>query len=283
MTPTHMITYQEAREVMGSNHFFDTKAANALFGCDLKEEDIKHVPFNYTEMEAQEAKRSGRQIGLHIKKMQGGKKANMSNIHEHIALVRHQFAISNMHVYRGSAFLETADNLEWRETSEIIPDSLGQNYLEQTETLIHYIRTQIFPGMPLPIEVQIAINEFELVKTYIKNLLENWHHHSTEVGLVNEASVPNWQRASQVLTGLKINQLARPTAISILQDALYGNLHRLDSVATWTTDLSPQGIPIGFGLIGAQGGYLGSWMPGNQEPHIGTIFSRSLSRPYITS
>jgi hypothetical protein len=147
-------------------------------------------------------------------------------------------------------------------SKETIPNSLGKNYLEQTEVLVDYIQNSVFKDLAMPQNYADAIAEFEAQKAEIAGLID-----------------PDWQEAARRLAELKLNQLTRQTPVEALYDIdvrLLNNGDRLlEQLYTWTNRRGSDGRLVYVGSADADGAGVPAHKPGYRDGSLGVSFSRS--------
>jgi len=160
-------------------------------------------------------------------------------------------------------FTKDAPQLEWALASrEVIPDSTGKNYLQQTETIINYLKNKVFKDEELPEIYQEAITEFESQKDTLAELIKN-----------------DWKKAAEKLENLKITQITRQSPAEALYDMLAyfqnNNEKLLKDKYTWTKRRNSDGKLVLLGSSDADGADVRSFMPDYSNDLLGVFFSRS--------
>jgi hypothetical protein len=147
-------------------------------------------------------------------------------------------------------------------SKETIPNSLGKNYLEQTEVLVAYIQNSVFKDMVMPQEYADAIVEFEAQKAEIAGLMRT-----------------DWAEASRRLVKLQLNQWTRQTPVEALYDIdvrLLNNGDRLlEKVHTWTNCRRSGGGLVIVGNADDDGARVFVDQPDDPYVSLGVSFSRS--------
>jgi len=145
---------------------------------------------------------------------------------------------------------------------EVIPDSTGKNYLDQTEEAVGYIKGKVFKDSPLPAEYQEAIEEFNQVKDGIRKIISS-----------------DWSTAAGKLAKLKITELTRQTPAEAYFDIfayyLKNNERIMKNKYTWTKRLASGGKLVRVGFFVAVGAAASDWGPGDSVGSLGVVFSRS--------
>ena len=108
------------------------------------------------------------------------------------------------HWYRDEDFFtQDVPRVKWALVSKnVIPNSTGKNYLQQTEVIVDYLKTKVFKGQ-LPKEFAQAITEFETKKA---SMAERIRSNSARGQVAKE------------LSDLKLTQLTRQSPVEVLYD-----------------------------------------------------------------
>lgn len=160
-------------------------------------------------------------------------------------------------------FTKDTPQLEWVLVSrETIPDSTSQNYLQQTETIIDYLKNKVFKDKELPEIYREAITEFESQKDEIAELIKS-----------------DWEKAAEKLENLKITHITRQSPVEALYDMLVyfqiNDKKLLENEYTWTKRRHSYGRLVDFGASVALGASVSSSRPGLSPYDMGVSFSRS--------
>lgn len=167
--------------------------------------------------------------------------------------------------YKGESFFtEKILQFKWALVSkEVIPDSLDQNYLEQTETIIKYLTEEVFKDQEMPVEYQEAIAEFEAQKAEIQEFMSS-----------------NWRKAADQLASLKITTLTRQTPVEVLFDDITYFLKNkeklLENTYTWTSVQASGGHLVDVGRAASGGAGVYGYGPADRYGPLGVSLSRSL-------
>ncbi len=240
-------------------------------GIEIDPNGVPPIPFSKEELER--AKGLNQFLILRIDKDNEGKPLTMQRINE---LAQPRFDAENkgkllykVDWYASEPFYtQETSSLSWALVSkEIIPDSTNKNYLDQTELLIEYLKTQVFQNKPLPTEYQEAIKEFEKQKPSIAKI-------------IGSSKEPEWKKAAQKLESLKITQLLRRSPVETIYDStVYFQttgqrilLNRYD----WTSCRDSSGSLVSVGSFYAAGASVHGWYPGHVYDSLGVSLSRSL-------
>ena len=123
---------------------------------------------------------------------------------------------------------------------EIITDSNNKNYLQQTESIIDYIKEKVFKGGALTKEYQDAIKEFAEQKGKISKLMKD-----------------DWQEAAKILEELKITKITRQSPVEFMYDILVyfkNNKQRLyENMYAWTARRASDGELVDVGAFDSDG------------------------------
>lgn len=252
---------QEAKKIMGRD-FFGVEAIEKAFGIKLDHNfDIPKIPFSKERLK--HAKLQNQFLILRIGKI-GKQLLTMSKME---LLLQPQFdkenkgrVLYNMLWYRNQVFFNDKSLKScWALVSkEPIPNSTNKNYLEQTESLVKYLRS-IF-GKAIPSNYTDAISEFDEEKKSIKIILSS-----------------NLGEASERLSNLKINQMMRHNADEAFYDDViyFQNTKKrlLKNHYAWTNTRSSCGRLVLVGPSDTNGVRLGYWEPVDFLPRFGVYVS----------
>ena len=166
--------------------------------------------------------------------------------------------------YKNEAFFTTeALSAGYRSTSkEVVPGSLSKNYLQQTDLLVTYLRTNVFKNVPLPDEYAKAIAEYESRRDEIQALM----------------TPEKWKDASEILSGLTITKLTRESpAEALYRLVLMSRVKQqklLPSSYSWTSGRASGGSLVYVGRFDGHGAYVGRRAPALSDGGLGACFSR---------
>ncbi len=261
------VSLEQAREILGED-VLGAEAVEATFG--FSPEDIPPIPFSVKELER--AKELNQFLELRIDKTADGQPLDMNKMHE---LLQPEFTRNNQGKilnsygqadswYKNEDFLKDFPRASWVLVSkDVIPNSLSKNFLQQTEVIANYLKTDIFKGQEMPEVYKEAIEEFEAKKVGIQAILSS-----------------NWQEAAKQLSELKINQLTRQLPVETMYDFLMyfkkSGKRLLESKYTWTYRRASAGLLVLFGSSAADGARVSRWAPDFAFGSLGVAFSRSL-------
>ena len=261
------VSIEQAKEILGED-VLGPEAVEATFG--FSPEDIPPIPFSVQELER--AKELNQFLELRVDKTADGEPLDMVKMH---GLLQPEFTAANQGKilnsygqdnswYRNEDFLKDVPRASWVLVSkDVIPSSLSKNFLQQTEVIANYLKTDIFKDQEIPEAYKEAIEEFEAKKAGIQAILTS-----------------DWQEAAKQLSELKLNQLTRQLPVETMYDFLMyfkNNKKRLlESKYTWTYRRVSDGRLVRFGLADAVGANVYRWTPDDADGYLGVAFSRSL-------
>ena len=257
-------TLIEAKEIMG-NLMLGKEEVRKVFNY---EGEIPPIQFSKTELE--NAKRLNQMLVLQVPSMVkdlGGEQIPIS-----LKNLKEKFPKSadgktmfyNQDWYDKEDFILGTPKLGWKLTSkENIPNTTNNNYLEQTQNMVDYLKNEVFKDQLLPDIYISAIKQFE-------NELSNLH------SLIDSDS----KKAGEMLEKLEITKLTRESPIEVLYRMILndqngqGNL--LPSSYTWTGRLDSGGGFVPVGDFVGNGVSVYSDSPDRRDDVLGVSFSRSV-------
>ena len=260
----NMSDFAEARGIMG-DEFFGPDEVEKAFGFEINRDLIPDIPFSTQELS--EAKANGQYLMLYVSNKADG---NPITVKELVNTLQEQFKRDGKgKIQYDTSWCEnekfyTTDTprIAWRLiTKDVIPDSLGRNYLQQTEDIVKYLKGTVFNDRSIPTDYQEAIAEFERQKEDIgKNLSSDW------------------LKAASQLAGLKLTQMTRQTFV----EERYGwlvyfkkeNKRLLENIYTWTGSQMSDGLLVDVGRTGAFGALVSRWAPEHTSDYLGVVLSR---------
>ena len=271
------VSIEQAKEILGED-VLGPEAIQVTFG--FTPEDTPPIPFSIEELER--AKELNQFLELRVDRTADGKPLDMNKMHE---LLQPEFTTGNKGKilnsygqdnswYKNEDFLKDVPRASWVLVSkDVIPNSLSKNFLQQTEVIANYLKTDIFSAkggsasggkdQEMPEAYKEAIEEFEAKKASIQAILTS-----------------NWQEAAKQLSELKINQLTRQLPVETMYDFLMyfknNGKRLLESKYTCTYRRDSGGRLVGFGGSDADGARVYRWAPDIVDVLLGVAFSRSL-------
>ncbi|KKT51935.1 MAG: hypothetical protein VE96_C0023G0002 [candidate division Kazan bacterium GW2011_GWA1_44_22] len=257
---------EQAKEILGKD-MLGPEAVNATFG--FSPEAIPPIPFSIEDLER--AKELNQFLILRVDKTADGTPLDIHKMH---GLIQPEFTAKNQGKilnsyeessswYKNEDFLRDIPRASWALVSkDVIPNSLNIDFLQQTEIMANYLKTDVFKDRELPEAYKEAIEEFETKKAGIQAILAN-----------------NWQEAAKQLSELKINQLTRQLPVEAMYDFLMyfknNSVRLLESKYTWTLRRASGGRLVNFGRAAADGANVSIWAPDGTNGNLGGAFSRS--------
>jgi hypothetical protein len=260
-----IVSISQAQKIMGKKDVLGPAEIKKAFDVELTPEQIPLIPFSREELA--KAKKFNQFLVLRVDKMANEKPATMKNLCDYCQTKFDELkagkVLYNVSWYKNEEFYtKDTPRLGWHLVSEEpLKKSLGENYLNQTQALVTYLK-EVF-GDSMPDKYQQAIVEFTAAKEHIKLLM-------------NDA---NWQEAAKQLSQLTINQLCRRLPVEERYDFLIYFLNNkerlLENRWDWTFRLYSGGGLVSLGGAGADGAHVLSSRPGHCDDGLGCCFSRS--------
>jgi len=262
-----------AEEIMGEENVLGIDAIEATFDFKPLPREIPNIPFSRVELIR--AKELHQFLVLRVNKDKDGKPLTMEKMNELkggktkdeskiLYSADDKGKLKDDTWYKAEDFFsKEAPTLGWALVSkEVIPNSTSQNYLDQTETLVDYLKNQVFKGQKLDKAYQEAIAEFNKEKDSIKKLMDS-----------------DWKTAAEKLEKLKINNLCRQTPADALYDILLmkekNDEYILSDKYTWTNRRDSGGKLVSVGDAASDGVGVNSDLPDNSHANLGVAFSRT--------
>ncbi|MFH1145543.1 MAG: hypothetical protein V1707_01080, partial [bacterium] len=224
--PAQPVSLKTAKRIFGAG-LLGPQAVRRTFGVKL--EDVP--PINASIQELERASELGQRLMLRIPKVNASllSMIGISNLLQ----PRFDEQSKGKILYDTGGWKATEDffikdtpRFGWAlVSSKVLPGSVGKNYLDQTQLLIDYLVKRVFCNIMFQPYVD-AITEFQ-------NAFKDKPTEELEKFLKDD-----WQKAAQVLSDLRINQLLRHTPTEVLYDFVLvsDNLNeRLwENLYTWT-------------------------------------------------
>lgn len=253
-----------AAQLFGED-FLGPEAIEKAFGIRINPEHIPPIPFDQSELEI--AKQLNQRLVLRWDRDPNGEDLTMKKLYD---LLQGEFTkqgkgkiLYNTDWYEKEEFFTRAvPEVKWAlVTNDVIPNSTSKNYVEQTETIIDYLKNEVFPSYPIPKELSDAISQFERQKVEIANLLSS-----------------NPREAAIRLDNLSITHLTKQTPVEVLYDLLLytqnNNKRLLPNIWTWSSARASGGYFVYLGHFDEYGlGVPGYW-PDISDSNIGVCLSR---------
>lgn len=252
------ISLGEAEKIMGEQ-FLGPKLIKEVFNVSI--EKVPAIPFSKKEIEAAQVR--GEELILHAP-------MSMQSIYK----TRNEKAADGKKLLCSTDWYEDDDfykvagpssKMEWKLTSkEVIPGTIGENYIEQTQVLINHLKEEVFKGIvprDYPAELRVAILEFNNEKYRIVELLKT-----------------DWEKATEELEKLKITSLTRETPAEVLYRLILSEKKTgkksLPSTYTWTSVRSSNGDFVNVGYFDSGGLGVRDDAPGSTDSGLGACLSR---------
>lgn len=259
------ISFEKAQEIMGKD-FLGPEAVKNVFGVEV--ESIP--PIQFTKEDLERAKELNQMLILQIDKMEDDKPLTLENLKNKFSESHDGKQMWDSYNKKENFFKNETPKAGWKLASkDIISDSTRKNYLEQTKTIINYLKDKVFKGKLIPEMYQKAIAEFESKESDIS-------------GLINSDSIYDWKSAAIKLEKLQITQLTRESPIEVmyrfvLQDQENKEKLLYNVKSSWTSRLSSDGdqfVSVGR-ISNGDGVNIHEYTPVHTLD-IGVFFSRSL-------
>lgn len=254
------VSLDQAREAIGKESFLGPQEVEKALDIKIDQETIPEIPFSPEEL--QRAKELNQFLILRVDRF------TTKELHE---------CYKTLHAVEGEPLLYDPDwykdepfytkekpKLSWALVSrEVVPNTTSKNYLEQTQELINYLKTEVYKGQPLPADFDTWVAEFDSQKDQIASVISS-----------------DWQTASQKLSNLQITQQYRQSFADAVYDlAIYHrtfNDRLLPNIYGWTNSRSSVGKLVLVGLFESDGVYVDVHKPALRVDYLGSAFSRNL-------
>lgn len=256
-----LISISEAREILGKD-FLGPEAVKNVFGVEL--ETIP--PIQFTKEDLERAKELNQILILQTDKMEDGKPMTLENLKNKFPKAHDgkKMWYDQDWYNKEDFFKNETPKAGWKFVSkDTIPNSTNKNYLEQTETVIQYLKEEVFKDKELPKEYQEAITEFESQKSNISKLIDS-----------------DWKSASDKLGNLQITRLTRENPSEVMYRLILENKENKDKLLpskhTWTLGRGSDGEFVSVGGFDDGGAGVRGSRPDRRYDYLGVSFSRSL-------
>lgn len=257
-----------AIEKLGKENVFGPKEIEQVFG--VKIEDVPDIPFSVEELER--AKNLNQMLILRVDKTAEGEPMSIKAMSDMLDKKWQDEGKGRLlfspecwrNLLCKDLLTQELPRTGWALVSkDVLPESLGRNYLEQTEVIIKTLKEEVFKDLDIPEEYAEAITEFKDKKAEIVKLMDE-----------------DPPEAAQELSQLKITQLTRQTSAEAIYDlAVYydiNNKRLLTDKLTWSVSLDPYGHLVYLGGFNSEGLSYDDWYPNGLAGHIGVCLSRRL-------
>ncbi|PIZ01062.1 hypothetical protein COY62_00410, partial [bacterium (Candidatus Howlettbacteria) CG_4_10_14_0_8_um_filter_40_9] len=194
---------EKARDIIGKENFVGPSEIQVAFSFKPELATVPEIHFSEADLE--KAKELNQMLVLRLDKAADGKPLTMKKIQEITGdkVKDGGDVFYDTDWYKEEEFFtkETA-KAGWALVSkEVVPESTDKNHLEQTESVISYLKEKVFKDKSLPKEYQEAIDEFESQKAEIEGLISG-----------------DWQAASDKLSKLAITKITRQSPVEAIYD-----------------------------------------------------------------
>ena len=262
----------KAERIMGKENFLGLEAIKATFDFTPNIKDIPKIPFD--EKTLKRAKELNQYLVLRINTTSGKEPLTMEKMNElKGGKTKDEGKIFYSSIADGKLKDDTwykNEDLYTKETptmgwalvsKEVIPNSTSKNYLNQTETIVNYIKNEVFKDKKVDRIYQEAIDEFNKKKDNIKELMTS-----------------DWKKASEQLANLKITQLTRQNPAEVVYDILLmkekNDKYILSGIYTWTKSRLSDGWLVFVGNAAYNGSDVYSLTPVSSHSSLGVSVSR---------
>src|SRR3990170_7808718 len=197
---------QEAKEAIGQENFLGPEEVSQALDIEIDPGTIPEIPFSTETLER--AKALNQFLILRIDRFTP---KELSERYNALHGKPQEPLLRNTDWYKDEPFYtQDKPKLAWALVSrEVLPNSTNENYLEQTQELIHYLKNQVYKDQPPPPDFNTWVAEFDSQKAALAQLITS-----------------NWQEAARKLSKLAINQHYRPSFADSLYDlAIYQRTH----------------------------------------------------------
>ena len=269
------MTIAEAERILGRENVLGYADVKRIFGIDRTDP----IPFSRADLET--AKRLGQKLILYTDKMmvekpgRFGRKGTPEVVDVTLKNMKEKFTKAHdgspMHHdqdwYDNEEFFKSEKpRVGWHLTSsEVVPNSTSQNYVQQTETLIQHLLNDVYKGRTMPGKFGAAIAEFYKQKAELTRL-------------ATSSTTSEWQEGSRRLSELAITKLTRESPVEAMYRLAFNdqakNEKLLPGTYTWTSGRDPDGSLVYVGDFDERGADVGGGDPGLTSVIIGVCLSR---------
>ena len=265
-----------AREIMGDSEVMGPNEIKNSFGVEMGFEEVPPIPFSESELER--AKELGQFLVLRVPKAKDGQPFTMQKINESLEkdfkdkskgkILYKVDWYSQESFYTGGKEKEPADyslpRAGWAlTTKDFINNSTSKNYLQQTEEIAEYLKTEVYKDIEMPEEYREAIDELDSKKDKLQKLLKTGDKSKYE----------------PEISKLKLNKLTRQSPAEVLYDILIyfqNNDERLlEGKFAWTHTAGSDGDRVIVGDFGSGGADVGGDSDDSSSSDLGAVFSRN--------
>ena len=198
------IDIETARKLMGKDFIGPDEVRSAFLNQVEIPSVLPLIPF--TRRELKRAKELGQVLILHSPVTMAQIKSALNGKLEDESKLLNNDDITDW--YEDKSFFNTElSRADWTLiTKEVLPGSLGKNYLEQTQILINYLQNDVFKDKVMPKQYTKAVAEFQ---NYIKA-------NPDFADRITSDDEPTWKAAAEKLESFQITQLTRPSPVEVL-------------------------------------------------------------------
>lgn len=166
-------TIEEARDILGDD-FFGPEALVKI-GVTVAKSEIPGIQFTAAELER--AKELDQFLILRRANFNDGEPLTMQRLERYMQMTvdaKRKGKILYNDWFKGEDFFKNATPRPgWALVSkQVMPGTQSKNYLQQTERIAEYLKTQVFRGGAIPADYQAAITDFDRQKSDIARLWE---------------------------------------------------------------------------------------------------------------
>lgn len=269
------MTIAEAERILGRQNVLGYADVKQIFRVDRTD------PIQFSRADLETAKRLGQKLILYTDKMmvekpgRFGRKGTSEVVDVTLKNMKEKFTKAHdgspMHYdqdwYNNEEFFKSEKpRVGWHLTStEVVPNSTSQNYVQQTETLIQHLLKDVYKGKTMPGKFGAAMAEFDKQKTELTRL-------------ATSSTTSEWQEGSRRLSELAITKLTRELPVEAMYRLAFNDQARqeklLPSMYTWTAGRASGGGLVYVGDFDDGGAAVGGRGPGITGDALGVCFSR---------
>lgn len=240
---------------------FGPEEIDRVFG--LKLGPIPPMPF--TEAELKRARELGQYLILQADRTKHDYPRTMKSINEMFgnALGDGKLLYDTGWYAKEPFYTDDTPRLGWALVSrEVIPASVNEDYLGQTQAIADYLVNEVYKDEQLPSEYRAAVTE--------------WNDRKEELEKLRDT---DWEKCAEELAGLKLNILFREKPVEVLYGLVVQhqvNRERLlEAMYTWTNQRSSDGRLVHVGGCDPAGVYVDDDEPDRSPSALGVRFFRS--------
>lgn len=261
------VSPEHAERIMGRENFLGQEDIEAVFGIHL--ESVPQVSFSREELER--AKELGQQLILQVDTLKDGLPLTLQNLKRTFPKTSDGNKLwYDQDWYDNEDFFKNeTPRLGWKLVSKAtVHNTTHKNYLDQTETLIEHIRSDVFKDTTLPQPYAQAILEFEQQKAEIARLnfeLTRENVAIMKIDFTIDTWSDDWKEAALRLSALAITTLTRESPVEVLYRLIVNDCARhnklLPLCCSWTGRRDSDGRFVFVGTFDGDGVYVHSYHP----------------------